>query len=208
VAIRILIAILLVAGAGSYARVLDAHRVAAGNPPKLELLPSRFGDWDSQDIPLSPGSARVLGADLTLQRIYRNRNNQRVEFFVAYFAQQAVNSQIHSPRHCLPGSGWKILSTEDTHVDLAGGRQPATRMIIERQGASQEMLYWFRTRSGSIIGEYALKLDLMRNSLARRPTDAAFVRYVAAMSDTTALREVMAVLEPELQTRLQEAGLP
>jgi EpsI family protein len=206
-AFRFLIVLLIVAGAGIYARVLEAHRVSAGQPPRLSEIPAAFGDWRSRDIPMSANIAKVLGADVTLQRVYQNSSRQQVEVFLAYFSRQAVNSQIHSPKHCLPGSGWTIVSTEPARLDLPGGPQPATRMIIEREGASEEMLYWFRTRSGSVTGEYALKLDLMRNSLARQPTDAVFVRYVARDQDTGAMRDVMATLEKPLQAILTEAGL-
>ena len=206
-AFRFLIVLLIVAGAGVYARVLEAHRVAAGQPPRLAEIPAAFGDWRSRDIPMSANVAKVLGADVTLQRVYQNSSRQQVELFLAYFSRQAVNSQIHSPKHCLPGSGWTIVSTEPAQLDLPGGTQPATRMILQREGASEEMLYWFRTRSGSVTGEYALKLDLVRNSLARRPTDAVFVRYVAHEKDTGAMRDVMATLEKPLQAVLNEAGL-
>ena len=207
-ALRFVIALLIVAGAGAYARVLEAHRVAAGQPPRLAEVPASFGDWRSRDIPMPPSIAKVLGADVTLQRVYENSSRQQVEVFLAYFSRQAVNSQIHSPKHCLPGSGWTIVSTEPARVDLPGGTQPATRMILHREDASEQMLYWFRTRSGSVTGEYALKLDLVKNSLARRPTDAVFVRYVALEKDNGAMRDVMATLEKPLQTLFNEAGLP
>jgi EpsI family protein len=206
-ALRFLIAILIVAGAGVYARVLEEHRVAAGQSPRLDELPSAFGDWRAQDIPLSAGVTKVLGADVTLQRVYRNQARQEVQVFLAYFSKQAVNSQIHSPRHCLPGSGWTIVSTEQTRLDLPGGSQPATRMLLQREGVSEEMLYWFKTRSGSVTGEYALKLDLVRNSLARRPTDAVFIRYVAQPQDAAAMRDVMASLEQPLHGLLARTGL-
>jgi EpsI family protein len=207
VAVRFLIALLIVAGAGGYAHVLEANRVAAGAPPRLDQLPAAFGDWRSEDIPMSASVNKVLGADVTLQRIYHNASRQQVEVFLAYFSRQAVNSQIHSPKHCLPGAGWTIVSTEPTCVEFPGQSQSATRMVLQREGASEEMLYWFRTRSGSVTGEYALKLDLVRNSLARRPTDAVFVRYVAREGDKQAMQDVMATLQRPLEALLSEAGL-
>ena len=206
-AIRVLIAIILLSAAGIYARMLEAHRVAAGEPPELAHLPQSFGTWRAQDIPLSENVGRVLGADVTLQRVYRNASQQEVHVFLAYFSRQAVNSQIHSPRHCVPGSGWTIVSTEPVQLSLSDRRQPATLMVLEREGARQEMLYWFRTRSGNVTGEYALKLDLVRNSLARRPTDAVFVRYVARPQDAAAMQEVMASLDQPLESILGQTGL-
>ena len=206
-AIRVLIAVVLVMFAGIYARVLEASRVAAGEPPHLDQLPQVIGDWRAVDIPLSENVSRVLGADLTLQRVYRNTSQQEVHVFLAYFARQAVNSQIHSPRHCVPGSGWTVVSTEPVQLTLADRGQPATRMILERDGSRQEMLYWFRTRSGNVTGEYALKLDLVRNSLARRPTDAVFVRYVARQQENAAMQDVMQTLAKPLDSILGQTGL-
>ena len=156
---------------------------------------------------MSPNIAKVLGADVTLQRVYRNGTQQQVHVYLAYFSRQAVNSQIHSPRHCVPGSGWTIVSTEPSRLSLSGREQPATRMVLERDGATQEMLYWFRTRSGSVTGEYALKLDLVRNSLARRPTDAVFVRFMTRPEDAPAMQELMTSLDQPLETLLGETGL-
>jgi hypothetical protein len=45
-------------------------------------------------------------------------------------------------------------------------------------------LYWFETRSGSIRDEYSLKIDLVKNSLLFRPTDAAIVRFTINVTDT------------------------
>jgi len=78
---------------------------------------------------------------------------------------------------------------------------------IAQSGNSQDVLYWFRTQSGATAGEYALKWDLVKNSLARRPTNAAFIRYNAASADSTALHEVMALVDAPLKRILAEVGL-
>lgn len=154
-------------------------------------------------------SAEVLDADATLKRVYRRADGTEIGLFVAYFAQQQVNSQIHSPRNCLPGGGWRVAAINETRLPLAGDQQAATRMTIRRPGgAPQEVLYWFRTGHGTVAGEYALKWNLVKSSLARRPTNAAFVRYNAAGADSTALRELMAQLEPRLDELLEPLGLP
>jgi hypothetical protein len=81
-------------------------------------------------------------------------------------------------------------------------------MDLERNGSGQEVLYWFRTRSGVVVGEYGLKWDLMVNSLRRRPTDAAFIRYMAADQDVEAMHELMSVLNPQIDQELKRVGLP
>jgi EpsI family protein len=204
---RTLITVLLVAGTGLYARDLAATRTHATSQPDFLALPRSFDGWQSEDYPLDEDVAEVLAADETLNRRYYRSDGSEVWFFVAYFAEQEVNSQIHSPRHCLPGSGWKIDSITPESVPLAGGDCHANRMILTRKDLRSEMLYWFQTRSGVVTGEYELKWDLVRNSLARRPTDAAFVRYSAPLANGDALRDLMSELNGPLAAVLGEVGL-
>ncbi|MCK4414019.1 MAG: EpsI family protein [Candidatus Eisenbacteria sp.] len=163
--------------------------------------------WQAQDTPASAGVAQALAADVTLHRCFLRPDGSEVCLLVAYFAQQQVNSQIHSPRHCLPGGGWDVSSMQAATLVAAGAEQPATRMRIVRSGTAQDVYYWFSTQSGTVTDEYALKWNLVKNSLLGRPTNAAFVRYNAATADSTALREIFAHLQPALQAMLANVGL-
>jgi EpsI family protein len=149
----------------------------------------------------------VLAADVTLQRCYRRTDGTEVWIFVAYFAQQQVNSQIHSPRHCVPGGGWTVSFVRQERLEIEGRSLPATRMRVRSGGESQDILYWFTTRGGTTSGEYALKWDLVKNSLAGRPTDALFVRYNTSPADSNALHDVMSLLDRPLRGVMEEVGL-
>lgn len=206
-ALRALIVAALVGLAGLFARDLSSRRIVATAMPDFSAIPTTFAGWYGQDFPLSENIAAVLDADLTLQRGYRNASGNEVWLFLAYFREQQVNSQIHSPRHCVPGNGWNVTSLEPRTMQLAHGPESVACMSLERNGAQQEMIYWFRTRSGTVTGEYALKWDLVRNALARRPTDALFVRYSAQEKDAAAMRELVQQLDPILNDMLRKVGL-
>jgi len=153
-------------------------------------------------------TAEVLAADATLTRRFRRADGTAVWLFIGYFAEQQVNSQIHSPRNCVPGGGWKVVATRDIGVQLSNGQtQPATLMRTRRNELSQDLYYWFATQGGTVSGEYALKWDLVKNSLARRPTNAAFVRYTAATADSAAVIEVMSLMDDPLDEMLAAVGL-
>ena len=207
-AIRAVIVILLVAASGGYAYQLSRQRTAVEGLPRIETLPKSFADgWRSVDEPLGEDVAAVLDADVTLQRLYRHRNGAQVFLFVAYFKEQQVNSQIHSPRQCVPGGGWSVRSLEQTAVDVPSGTLHASRMRIARNDVEQQMVYWFRTRGGTVTGEYALKWDLITNSIARRPTDAVFVRFAADDRDAAAMRDMIRRIDGPLNAILAEVGL-
>lgn len=170
-------------------------------------MPAEVLGWRSESVPTDSTIAAVLDADVILKRVYTRPDGTSVGLFVAYFAQQQVNSQMHSPRNCLPGSGWKVRRIANETIALPQGPQPVTRMLVGRSRSEQEVLYWFRTRGGDLAGEYAVKWDLVKNSLARRPTDAVIIRFDGALADSTASRELMALLVPEMHKVLGEVGL-
>jgi EpsI family protein len=160
-----------------------------------------------EDFLVGAETARVLAADAALQRRFRRSDGAEVWMFVGYFAQQQVNSQIHSPRNCIPGGGWRVASLQQERLDLDGDAQTASHMRIRRNERSQDVFYWFCTQGGVVAGEYALKWDLVKNSLARRPTNAAFIRYTAQSADSCALHEVMSLMHAPLGRMLAEVGL-
>ena len=205
---RAILVILLVAASGAYAYQLSTQRSTVEGLPAIDQLPKTFPDgWTSTDLAVSESVSEVLDADVTLQRFYRHRNGTQVFLFVAYFKQQQVNSQIHSPRHCVPGGGWNVTSLEPSALDLPSGELSCARMFIERNGAERQLLYWFRTRGGTVTGEYSLKWDLIQNSIARRPTDAVFVRFSAATDDVEVMHDMIQRLDEPLNAILAEVGL-
>lgn len=201
--LRSISAALLIALAGFYAGNLRAGGSGAIAAPPLERLPRHLDAWWGEDLPANEAAVTVLAADALLHRCYRRADGSAVWLFVAYYGQQQLNAQIHSPRNCLPGGGWQIASLERE----AEAGLPMSHMRIRREEHGQEVYYWFGTQQGRLVGEYALKWDLVKNALARRPTNSAFVRFNAQRRDSTALRELMQLLEPSLSDILAEAGL-
>jgi len=208
-ALRFLIVVLLVGGAGLYARTLGSEPVSPDAYPRLERIPAHLPGWESRDVPLSDDVQEVLRSDSWVYRQYHRPEDGAVISVVnAYFADQSVGSQIHSPRNCLPGSGWSVGGVDPVTVPIGGSELACQLMSVERSGAKVDVLYWFRTRSGVVTGEYGLKWDLVKNSMARRPTDAVFLRFMTGRERTGAMRDLIAALAPHVDSALREAGLP
>jgi EpsI family protein len=168
---------LLVAGAGLYARMLRSHEVAPPEQAHLDRIADHGASWSGSDVRFDARIYQVLSADTTLMRHYVSPDAPGdVWMFVAYFRGQRTGAQIHSPKNCLPGGGWNILSNTPVTLPMGPGSLHASRFLIGRGPDREVVYYWFMTRAGVIRDEYALKLDLVRNALLRRPTDAAFVR--------------------------------
>ncbi len=206
-AVRSLSVILLVGLFGVFAQTLEARRPVVTSLPPLDSIPRVVGDWVGEDYPISEPVEQALGADVIFNRLYRGPGGAHAWVFLAYFREQQVGSQIHSPQHCVPGSGWTIQSVERARIDRGGREAEVQRLAIDKQNDDQVMFYWFRTRSGVLAGEYGLKLDLVLNSLRGRPIDAAFVRYTAPAGQEAQLRSLISRLSGPVDAALGQVGL-
>jgi EpsI family protein len=154
-------------------------------PSSLASMPLQIGDWKGQDVPVSQATASVLQATEVLLRDYTSADGAYLGLFIAYFRDQKYGSQIHSPRHCVPGGGWVVEGLERVPFDLGVRQITVNRMTIANKAEVNQMFYWFHTRSGDLASEYALKFDLVRNSLLFSPTDAVIIRLTVSQRGKT-----------------------
>lgn len=173
----ILIACALLVIGGSFGNYLRYREAKPDSPPHFESIPYAADPFTGEEKRFEAYSYEILKADTTTLRVYRGGRGEIYWLFVAYFESQKYGSQIHSPKHCLPGGGWRIDLLEPFSLPLPdGGAKVINRLVIAEEEKRELMFYWFETRGGEIRNEFALKWDLMKNSLLLRPTDAAIVR--------------------------------
>lgn len=182
---RFLIIILLLVPFGAMATVLRYIAVEPDQPSRLADIPIEINGWKAEDFPIGEATAAVLQATEILLRGYTDSSGNYVGLYIAYFHDQKYGSQIHSPRHCLPGGGWVLTNLEHVPFNLGERSITVNRMTIARRSRVDQMFYWFHTRSGDLTSEYSLKFDLVRNSLLLSPTDAAIIRLTVSQSDAS-----------------------
>jgi hypothetical protein len=70
-----------------------------------------------------------------------------------------------------------VLNAVEETISPGGRSVPACWLALsDAEGNRRTALFWFETRWGTSTSEMTLKLDLLRSSVSRRPTDAALVR--------------------------------
>jgi EpsI family protein len=180
--IRIAILLIFLSALVAYTYILRYREVAPPLPPDLSGIPAGMGDYASTDEYQPAEALRLLGADATVFRSYRNSEGHTVQFFLGYFGTQQENSQIHSPKHCYPGAGWDIVREGSVRLRLPGSEVPVKDLIISDGRDVQEVVYWFDTRSGVITDEFVLKWYQMKSALLRKPQAAAFIRFSTEIS--------------------------
>jgi EpsI family protein len=177
--VRLFIAIALVASTAALARV--ARRTDAIAAVNLGVLPYRLDSWVGRDEqPLDEETVRILAADSYLNRTYTAEpSGAPLNLYVAYYGAQRPGVSIHSPLHCLPGTGWEPLDVATVDVPLADGASgPARRMIVRKNRDRAVVLYWYSIHGRMLANEVVSKAWLLHDSLWLRRSDAALVRIV------------------------------
>jgi len=179
----LLITGVLVAQTGAYHTMTKSEKVPAVRP--LEQFPNQVGNWvKMQDGVVEQEVRDVLKADDLLNRTYRDRlTGIGANLFVAAFRSQRTGAVPHSPKNCLPGSGWIQIASDQMNIDIPGNAAPieVNRYIVQHGDSKSMVLYWYQSRDRVVAGEIQAKLYTMADAIRYNRTDTALVRVVVAL---------------------------
>ena len=173
----------------------------------LALFPMSLGEWSGSPQSLDPLVLGSLGltdyvlADFTSQAAV----GRPVNFYIAYYASQRLGTQVHSPRLCIPGGGWDVVSQSTVDVVRPDGTtSPADRVVIQKGDVRQIVYYWFEERGRRLTSETEIKVFALVDAMKRNRSDGALVRLVVpvtgaddAQADRT-LRDFIDMADPAL----------
>ena len=180
---------------------------AASTPEResLEKFPKQAGAWQmTGEQTIDPETAAVLKADDYMLRLYRAPTGRQVELFIAYYQTQQAGESMHSPRNCLPGAGWEIVSSDEVRLAQNGPEAiQINRYIIENGRQRALMLYWYQAIGRVIASEYWGKFYLVWDAARTGRRDGAIVRLVVPVpQDSDGMAELKSGLD------LAEAARP
>lgn len=134
-----------------------------------------------EDMPLDKETLDVLQADDILSRVYRNRTNGvYATLFVAYFKTQRTGKTPHSPKNCLPGSGWVPSESGDVQIPIDGQAKPidVNHYVVARGDNQSIVLYWYQSHNRVVASEYYAKIFTVTDAIRYNRSDTALVRVV------------------------------
>ncbi|MGH7541124.1 MAG: exosortase C-terminal domain/associated protein EpsI [Gemmatimonadota bacterium] len=151
----------------------------------LAAFPARVAGFEaSATQELSSGELRVLRPDDYLLRTYEAESGVDLTLFVAFYGRQASGSSVHSPRNCLPGSGWEPVRHDRVETPTVYGDGWINRYLVEHESGTRALVYyWYQGRGRIAANEYLVKFDLLRDAIVRRRTDEALVRLVFTVGE-------------------------
>ena len=150
----------------------------------LAQVPGDFGPWRlERESAVDKETQDVLQADDLLSRVYRSGNSEAA-LFVAAFRTQRTGKAPHSPKNCLPGSGWEPLTSGTAAVDVGlGAPIEVNRYVISHGNQRAVVLYWYQSRDRVIASEYKAKFWTVADSIRLNRTDTALVRVLVPVAD-------------------------
>jgi EpsI family protein len=144
----------------------------------LSMIGSEIAGWKQTGTqPIGQSALKRLLPTDYLSRTYR-KDHRDLGLFIAFYAQQRSGESMHSPRHCLPGSGWEIWKYDSAEVPGRDGAVKVNRFFIQNGGKRMVVYYWYQSRGRIVASEYLGKLLLIRDTLVDGRTAGAIVRIV------------------------------
>jgi EpsI family protein len=154
---------------------------APHNAPPLLAFPTALGQWhETKEGVIEKEEMDVLKADDVLTRVYGGPEGE-ASLFVAYFKTQRTGQSPHSPKNCLPGSGWQQTESGRVDVDTSAGPIHINRYLVARGQDQSLVYYWYQSQGRVIADEFAAKFYLIEDSIRKHRSDTSLVRIVVGV---------------------------
>lgn len=177
--------------------IFATHGVKPKNAPEpllpLREFPSEIGSAHSAERPFETRVVRAIGADDYINRLYAG-SSLPMELYIGYYKDQRTGDRIHSPKNCLPGSGWEPIHSTRIQIGSVDGTPVIVNAFLVAQGAKRDtVLYWYQSHGRIIASEYSAKFWLVADALNHKSADGAIVRIWTTASDGEANSQARAV---------------
>nr|MBF0221289.1 EpsI family protein [Desulfobulbaceae bacterium] len=117
------------------------------------------------------------GMDEYIMWSYKDPDGYVLGLYVGFYRDQTEGSIIHSPKHCMPGSGWEPSEVGTVEFqDPQGHRFKVNRMVLQKGVDKQLAYYWYQGRGRVLASEYADRAYMVLDSIALKRSDGALVR--------------------------------
>jgi EpsI family protein len=178
----ILVIGLLLAQAGVYYTISAKEFIPDIGP--WSRFPAEVKGWKATaDEPIDADALATLKPDDYLNRDYVSRKNQVLNLFVGYFNSRRNGRAPHSPEWCLPGAGWKTVSTRVVSIDTgSGGPLPANEYIVEKAPERQVVVYWYHQGERVMSSEVMAQFFAIPDMILHGRTDTSLVRIIAPVA--------------------------
>lgn len=147
----------------------------------LSQVPRTIAGWSGSDVQIDQETLDVLGNGDFLSREYTHGGGELpIGLFIAYYPTQRTGDTIHSPKNCLPGSGWAFESSHYVNLKDVNGKahRVGEYIISDGENNRQFVIYWYQAHGRSVANQYLAKIYLVTDAIRLNRTDGALVRVI------------------------------
>jgi EpsI family protein len=150
----------------------------------LHDLPYKIGTWTGKEQPLDKETVKAVGVSDYTNRVYFEAADAPLSLYVGYYATQRTGDTMHSPKNCLPGSGWDPIRSGYATIPVQGGQPIVVNEYVIQQDQNKDLVfYWYQGRGRVMASEYSGKFWMIADAISRNRTDGSLVRLITSMSD-------------------------
>lgn len=199
--LRLTLVLILLVGTAAFLR---SRSRAEDLPPRANLdeFPEQIGEWQGRQIYITEDIRKILGDGDFMQQVFRRPSEDpAIELFIAYFPSQRTGSTIHSPKNCLPGSGW--VPVESLHVPVTRPDSSVitvNRYVIQKSNTRRLVVYWYQAHDRVVASEYWAKVYMVGDAFRLNRTDGALVRVITSLNESEAPADGQRRIEAFLAT--------
>jgi EpsI family protein len=117
-------------------------------------------------------------------RTFLKDSAEMFSIYVGYYDHQTQGKTIHSPKNCLPGSGWEALAQTERQVSTPSGSETVNRYLLQNGTQRALVYYWYQGRGRVAANEYRVKWELLRDAAISGRSEEALVRIVVRLRPT------------------------
>ena len=159
----------------------EQYAVPAVQP--MATISASINDIVGKSVVIDSAERRVAGMTDYVLREYGSDSGYLFSVYVGYYDRQVQGKAIHSPKNCLPGAGWEVMSAERLSADDMGVKGGSiNRVLLANQGVRALVYYWYQGRGRVEASEYKVKWNLLRDAALEGRTEEALVRIVVPLS--------------------------
>ncbi len=148
----------------------------------LDSIPMTLGGRAGQNLEIAENERVAAGMTSYIFRVFEEGPSP-LSVYVGYYDHQTQGKTIHSPKNCLPGSGWEALEAAPIAVTTATGPVTVNRYLLQNKNQQALVFYWYQGRGRVAASEYQVKWELLRDAALRGRSEEALVRVVVFLND-------------------------
>jgi len=150
----------------------------------LDDFPKKLGEFEMvSEQNFSDSIMNSLGVDHYIMREYRDKAGYPLWLYIGYYESQTEGEIIHSPKHCMPGSGWNVIREDSVSLPNPTDKKSSiviNQMLLQKGLEKQIAHYWYQSRGRVVANEYADRVYMIIDSILKRRSDGALIRITGS----------------------------